>query len=591
MQINRTTWLSILILPLAAGLLARIVLFYDLWHSPIRYYSRLIGLDMQSNLILGGWLYNGFSVFTIHKFIIAAVMFFNHGEHCPEAVILIQMLLGLLVGPLTAWCCWQLTGKRLWAGASGVTAALYAPALLHECLTLRESTQIFLAVLSLAGVILARRTRYNNYALFLCGTGLALPCLVRISSLPFLGLALLWPVWGLVRMAIQKKISFRLAGAKVGLIAGGIAVIFLPVSLFNYFRADTFLPFHLDTKYAVAVGKQQAPTTMNIAPATEKTAPTLGKSAENTPTQSKIISFAINFCEKLPLLFKPFEIANNVNYYFMKYKLFPLAWLPGPLLVIPLAVSGMLLIIISWQWWRRESILLLYIISYSLPLAFFFPLARYRLIMYPVFCILMFYPVFAAKFWQRKTGSILPLLLVIIVTAGVFLLTFPKDFPLRATDFIAYGKAAQFQQGKLSPAAAEYFAAAIATDPGYAPGYINLADSLLQNRQPDMARQLLEPAMQRFPANDGIKYYYALALLNCGRAAQAEQILRKTAPSGTPDQHCQYWYHFGESLRLQGKIKEAAAAYRQALESANPGQREIINRLLDKISSGNGTTP
>lgn len=595
MRIKQITLLSVLILPLLAGGLARAVLFYELWHSPIRYYSRLIGLDMQSNLILGGWLYNGFSVFTIHKLIIAAVMFFNQGQHCPEAVIFIQMLLGVLIGPLTAWITWQLTGKRLWAGASGVVAALYAPALLHECLTLRESTQIFLAVLSLAGVLWARKTQYRNSILFLSGIALALPCMVRISSLPFLFFAVLWLAYGIAIKVKEKKLPLRRCLYKTGILAAGIMTALLPVSVFNYFRADTPLPFHLDTKYAVAVGSAQTPVTMNIATTPAKTvAPPLANEkpvvlSAKSESSSRLFKFSINFLEKLPLLFKPFEIANNVNYYFMKYKLFPLSYLPGPLLVIPLAVTGLLLIFFFWRWQRRESLLLIYILSYSIPLAFFYPLARYRLIMYPVFCILMFYPLFSAIKWTRKARSILPVLPVIILMAAVYYTTFPNDFPLRATDFIAYGKAIQFQQGRPSIDSAEYFAAAINTDQNYAPGYINLADNLLQRNQPEPARLLLEPARNRFPQDAGISYYYALALMASGNAVAAEGVLKQITPPGSMEQRCQYWFHLGEAQRRQGKINEAVDSYRRAMESANPAQQEIIRQTLVKINQNTGS--
>ena len=76
----------------------------------------------------------------------------------------------------------------------------------------------------------------------------------------------------------------------------------------------------------------------------------------------------------------------------MREQLFPCAILPGPGLMIPLAVAGLVLLIIRGRFRHRELILLLYILAFALPITIFLPLGRYRLILYPVFSIIMLYP-------------------------------------------------------------------------------------------------------------------------------------------------------------------------------------------------------
>ena len=553
--------------------------------SPVRYYSSITGLDMQTTLLIGGWLYQGFSIFTIHKFMISAIMFFNNGQHSPETLILIQIIMGALAAPVIAWCALHLTGKRLWAIASGLVAAAYAPALLHECLALRESTQVFFAALSLFGLLWGRKRHFDIIGLIVAGTCLSLPCLVRVSSAPFFVLGSLWIVLYLFLKYKGKRLILKQFFIRLGVLVAVCSVIFGAVTLFNVRNSAINLPFHIDMNYAMKMSKVENPKDMNVgtlqpasSPATE-IAPVAEGSASR---QSFSIGRHLENCiYKFYLLFKPFEIPNNVNYYFMKYKLFPLEFMAGPLLVIPLAFTAILFMLCSWQWMRKEGLLLLYILAYSMPLAFFYPLARYRLIMYPVFAILMFYPFYKAYSQIRRRNTILMILPMLLLWGAVLQVTFPYNADVRATDYVAYGKAIQYQAGKATDESGEYFQKAIEQEPDYIPGYINYADNLIKMGQYQQAHALLADAYARFNGDNGIAYYYGIALLGVRNPVKAESVIRKIPLPGSPDANSQYYYYLGEALRLQNKLPEALKSYRAGLECASGVKKDILQKMIE----------
>ena len=574
-------------IPLLAAIVIRTILYMFWLQSPVRYYSSITGLDMQTTLLIGSWLYQGFSIFTIHKFMISAIMFFNNGQHSPEALILIQIILGALAAPVIAWCALHLTGKRLWAIASGLVAAAYAPALLHECLALRESTQVFFAALSLFGLLWGRKRHFDIIGLIVAGTCLSLPCLVRVSSAPFFVLGSLWIVLYLFLKYKGKRLILKQFFIRLGVLVAVCSVIFGAVTLFNVRNSAINLPFHIDMNYAMKMSKVENPKDMNVgtlqpasSPATE-IAPVAEGSASR---QSFSIGRHLENCiYKFYLLFKPFEIPNNVNYYFMKYKLFPLEFMAGPLLVIPLAFTAILFMLCSWQWMRKEGLLLLYILAYSMPLAFFYPLARYRLIMYPVFAILMFYPFYKAYSQIRRRNTILMILPMLLLWGAVLQVTFPYNADVRATDYVAYGKAIQYQAGKATDESGEYFQKAIEQEPDYIPGYINYADNLIKMGQYQLAHALLADAYARFNGDNGIAYYYGIALLGVRNPAKAESVFRKIPLPGSPDANSQYYYYLGEALRLQNKLPEALKFYKAGLEFASGRKKDILQKMIENM--------
>jgi tetratricopeptide (TPR) repeat protein len=565
MKLKTKNNLLIYAIPTLAALLVRVVLLINWWDSPVRWYCNISGLDMQTILQTGEWFYNGVTTFALYKAILTAILFLNKGAPCPEAVVIIQLIGGILIAPLVAWCTLRLWGKTYWALASGLLAALYAPAIMYQVVVLKESILLFFALLSLSAVLWAHKRHFSPKSLWICGMFLALACICRMNALPFCGLASLWIIVCLFKRlkGVKKAILFR-----TSFLALGILTVFVPISIINarLTEGNSFLPVQMPSiEYISKLGSIVNPTSMNVSPSTPKT------------TSTKAINgFMLNMTRKIPSIFSASEIPNNVNYYFLKHKLFPLQYLIGPFLLIPLAVTALILLIFNRGILRKESILFVFILSYMLPMCYFVPLARYRLVLIPVFCMLAPYPVFTTwKAWRSK--KLLWVLLPVVLWAIILYINLPLNSFLRATDFVSYGKGINFKTGK-STSALPYFHEAYQKKKTEET-IVNFADALIKNRRSKDAVMILLPAFKKSPNNPAYRYYLGIALLQTGRPGQAESLFSKINPDVMGNLKIQYYYYFGESLRVQKKHEVAAKLYREALK-INPNKQQII--LLEK---------
>ena len=575
MKLKTRNNLLIYVIPTVIALLARVSVLYDWWSLPVRWYSNIGGLDMSSILEVGTGFYDGKGVFTLYSVILGIILLLNNSRHSPETMVIIQLLIGIIICPLTAWCAFKLWGKAYWAAASGIIAALYAPAIMYQVLILKETVMLLFALLALAAVFRVHKRNFSSGALWICGIFLALPCMSRISALPFCGLASLW-----ILAASLKKTG----GGKKALISRaafimlGILTVFIPASIYNFKLSGGtyFLPVQAPVKYIAKLGAIIKPATLNL-PADQPQAKAV--STITTPKPAPKNNFIVNMLRKAPAVFSASEIPNNVNYYFLKYKLFPLQYLIGPLFLIPLAITALILLILNRGIFRKESILFIFIFSYILPLCFFVPLARYRLIMTPVFCMLAPYPFFAA--WKSYHSSKrFPALLPFVIWAIVLYINLPVDNFLRASDFVSYGKGIQYQSGK-SAAALPYFYKAYEMAPYKQMTIVNLAETLLNNRKPAEAGKILLPAFQKDPANPAYRYYLGVASLYTGKPRQAEHLFSGIKPESMHNLIIQYYYYFGESLRSQKKYEAATKLYKEAIKfKPDKRQRILLERSL-----------
>ena len=533
--------------PTLAALLVRIILLINWWDSPVRWYCNINGLDMKSVMATGQWLYRGESTVTLYKVLLTSVLFFNKGVACPEVVVIIQLIGGIIIAPLVVWCTLRIWGKKYYALASGLLAALYGPVMMYQILILKESILLFFALLSLVAVLWARKQRFSARALWICGTFLALACVCRINALPFCGLASLWIIAALYKKLKGDK---KLIAVRTSYLALGILTVFIPVSIINICltQGEKYFPVPVPKiSYITKVAGVAKPSSMNVVPETKK----------KVAKKSNLI---VNMAGKIPKIFSASEIPNNVNYYFLKYKLFPLEYLVGPLLLIPLATVALVLLIFNRGVLRKESILFVFIFSYMIPMCYFIPLARYRLVLIPVFCMLAPYPIFFVnKCWYKA-----PILLWILV----IYINFPLNVFLRSTDFVSYGKGIEYKTGK--PASAlPYFYEAYEMAPYKQMTVVNLSEALIKNRQPKDALKILIQAHKKYPENLAYRYYLGIAYFFNGKPGQAEQMFRKINPDDMGSLKAKYYYFLGASLRMQNKHKAAAALRRKALKDSN----------------------
>ncbi len=569
---------------LVTAVVVRVVLFNFWLHSPLRYYSELKGLDMQTLLDMGRLFYQGKFSFSLYNLLLATVMFCHGGAISVPAVIVIQQLLGGVTALLVAWITLRITRRRWSAGVAGTVAALYAPALIYEAVTLRETLFVFTAVLGLGVMINLVRHHFSTVWLLIAGSVIVLPFLVRFPGVGWYLTALTTGAVMLVQderhracfrwQAVVKKIAL--------LLAGGLLLLSI-VAMINYHNRGAVNSIsHSYLNYLITTGRQAAPRTVNIsAPsviASEK------KSASSDRDFLYGLSYWLNNGKKFLKLFQPYEIPNNINYYFMRSHLFPCSLLFGPGLVLPLAVAGLLLMLLRLpRLTRYEWLLLLYILSFALPPAIFLPLGRYRLVLYPVFAIMTAYaclglvnsikelvmaikrhPAVAVEDssdkstvlnWSDvgKPGGILAV--IIILPIIFYLMTRPPAQSLRATDFIGYGKALKIAGGGTAELE-QCFARAWQLSPTSPAAAINYTDILLQQGKRRAALEAIAPAWRAHPHHSGIALFASSALLCNGRARQAEQVLLKAGKPKTAAGLKLYYYNLAESYRLQGKQQQ-----------------------------------
>ncbi|MCK4981503.1 MAG: tetratricopeptide repeat protein, partial [Victivallaceae bacterium] len=216
---------------------------------------------------------------------------------------------------------------------------------------------------------------------------------------------------------------------------------------------------------------------------------------------------------------------------------------------------------------RKESILFIFIFSYMLPMCYFVPLARYRLVLIPVFCMLAPYPFFAAwKAWHKK--KLLLVLVPIVIYTIILYINLPLNSFLRSTDFVSYGKGMQLKTGK--PASAlPYLYEAYKMAPYKQMTVVNFADALLKNRNPQEAVKVLRHALKNSPENLAYRYYLGIAYFFTGKAEQAEQLFSKINPDDMGSLKVKYYYFYSESLRAQNKHNAAAKLRQKALKDSN----------------------
>ena len=544
--------------PALAALLVRIILLINWWESPVRYYGNIRGLDMLFILDAGKWFYNGEITFTLYRALQFVILFFNNGENCPEAIVIAQLVGGIILAPLVAWCTRRLWGNTYWALTAGLLSALYAPAIMYQVLVLKESILSFFALFSLAAILWAHKRHFSAKSLWICGIFLALACICRVNALPFCGLASLW-----IMVCLFKKLKRNIKKTIIRSIFLGLGIftVFIPVSIINacLTKGADFLPVPLPKmSYVSKVASIAKPAAMNA------------QTVHNPATKIKVTkksTVIINMVRKTPAVFSASETPNNVNYYFLKYQLFPLRYLVGPLLLIPLAVTALILLILNRAAFRKESILFVFIFSYMLPMCYFVPLARYRLILVLAFCILAPYPVFAMiKACRRE--KIFFALIPLVIYAIILYINLPLKNFLRSTDFVSYGKGMQYKTGK-SASALPYFIEAYKIAPHKEMTVVNLAKVLLQNHQAKEAMTILLPAYKKSPDNLAYRYYLGIAYFFIGKGKEAEQLLSTINPDDMGDLKAKYYFFYGASLRMQKKYKAAEKIRQKALKDIN----------------------
>ena len=568
---RKTNTYLVYLIPLAAALAARIVLFSSWMESPFRYYHRVSGLDMKTILNFVEAFSHGGSEFSIYK--LFAFLCLKTGGGVP-AIILGQLILGLSTVLLITFISHRIFRNKLAAMISGTIAALYAPELMYESMTLIESVSVFISALSLGVLVLQADRPRSNYLFFIAGAAATLPSLMRFSGVLWTLLAVCWLIISNIRK--ERRNGIKVPVKSLGLPLAGMAAVLIPVSIINLMTISSLnpLPALPQAGYAIKTGVE-----MNFTGRPFITNQNLSRNSIGNITAK-----AKNYAEKFLCLFKAYEIPDNLNYYFVREFLKPLKDMPGPLLLIPFATLGMLIMIYRRRFSGESILLFIYLVSFAVPFTIFIPLGRYRLILLPVFCAFAGYALIfiisSILHFQRKY---LTLLILALAYSVLFKFAGPKTIPLRPEDFVAYGNAMEISEKYGSRDISGAYRIAHSINPASISAAIFLANHLMKNSEFAEAEEVLKDIYGSNPDNQTVSISYASSLLGNGNAEKAEKVLMGIPEPYSRTSKVNYYYQLGESRRMQGKKNEAKICYQLALHySDTDAQRQLINKIIEQ---------
>ena len=589
MKIRTGNFRNVYLPVLAAAVVVRIWCFLALLGSPLRRFECVPGLDMQTLLVYGQWFGGGREVFSVYRALIALIWHLNGRCHFPELLVLLEMAGGCAVALLTARLAMVLWGKRPFALAAGLLAAFYGPALLYESVILQESTILLLTLLAVMALLRAWRLRFAGWSGVWFGLLLGLAVVGRPVGLLLLPGAMAAVVWSLRRRGV---FSVRMILKRFWQAPVALAVVLLGATLFNFaFDRRNIGPFFNVTAYLVSVNASQS--TQESSPQAEEPAPVVRKSLpEKTAAMlRRLAGIGVRAVGRMPSLFSSLEIPENLNYYFIRERMLPLRLLPGPALLLPLALGGFALMVCSGRCLRREGLTVAVILLLAIPLCVVNPIGRYRLLLYPYLVILAVYPFWWAlgRGGDRELRRHRCILAALAVTAAFGIHFFWSGRPyLRSTDFVSWGIAMEARDGRPTAESVQEFAEAYLFSGGTnRSALVNLLVRLIPAGDLERAEWFTRDALERGKIDPNLVcYYYGLIRLGQGRPAEAETFLRRSDPAELGPLGGKVLFFLGEARRMQKDREGALELYRAALKlNELPGFRSAIEQAIRRCEA------
>ncbi len=563
-------------LPVAAVAVVLRAVAFGFWlDSPLRWFHRVPGLDMMTLLEFGEWGVLHPPLFTLHRTLVASIWSLNGQLHAPEVLVALQMAGGVAVALITSWCALHLTGRRRLAAGCGILAALYAPALLYECTTLQESVVTLALWISFAGVLAARRRRFAPGAGFTAGILLGLAAIGRPTALLWTVGATAWCGW---RGRRRSPCGGFPGGWRSFLpVAGGVLALWLLVAGLNWYGRSSFTPFFNVLPYAAEVNRSPV--------GGEGAAVSAGAPVPAESRLALLWRIGWNAVGRLPVLFTPREVPDNLNYYFIRREFPPLAPLPGPEPVLVLALAGIGLMLFSGRFRRGEGMFLLVTLLLALPLCANYPMGRYRLILYPALCFFAVWP-WCWSLGGKRSGRIFR---VSVMLAAVALASIPwwmtlREPRLRGSDLVAWALASEQPAGEPTAESMALFEQAF-REGGNRAAFSNLMDRLVRLHRIDLADRLVDEALERGRPERSLPLLYrGIFRLAEGRPAEAAEALSACDESELGGETWRLAYLRGEAARRLARPAEAAEWFRLALAEAPESDRPRVEAALKEVS-------
>jgi len=545
----------------AAGLLVKLAEFLVWRGSTFRYYNFVPGLDMETLLRFSEWGTpdNGF-LFTPHRAIVAAWWALNGHSHFVPGTVAVQSLFGIMGAVLCADLALKFCRRdRIAALACGLFYLLYGPFFIYEFSVLQEAVSLNLILLAFHAAVSARSRRGFVWA----GLALGLSVVGRPTALFFVPLAYGFMAYRELYRRRRPDAGKNLVSAIVGT-GAVLGIVSVANRIFggNWSCFFNVMPYSLE--YNAAAG---------------------GPAASGDPYRRMLV----NAIRRAPRMFMPTEVPENLNYCFLCDRIPMLNALPGPGVLLPLALAGMLLILTKPR--RPAALTLLPILSLILPLCVREPIGRYRLTLIPYFILCAGYWLHVAKSRPYKFNIILGA----ATAAAFFALLLPsyRSDLLRSDDYLAWAIAAEHPGGG-KPNKESIAALAEGWEKG---GFrnnklgINLFRRLVLSGDTENATKVLFLGVRSSNEKDIYMLHLAFHFADKGDYRSAELLLSRIAPGKLGDSAGYYHFLYADMLFLRGAKTEAAPHYRRALELLDPEDDLAVNarkRLAELASAPDG---
>jgi tetratricopeptide (TPR) repeat protein len=551
---------------------------------------------------------------------------FGHNYLIPR---MLQHLLGLLSIYLTYRIGRKIFSARIGLLAAGMMA-IYGLFLFFEGELLLDSFALFLNLAAVTWLISMKPERHAPW--LAAGALVGLAALARPNILLFIPAVIGW-----IYLTFAHKMTLSGKHFKVFLFLLGIGILIAPVTLRNYrvgkdrvlIASQGGINFYLghnpeaDGFSAIFPGLGSYWDYDDVAFQASQTARKKLKPSEVSDfyfrqglnfIKNQPVEFLKLLARKFYLLFNATEISNNLDFYFARRFTPVLLWLPLDFGIVgPLLLLGFLLLLRKQFPVTREiSLVLLFILTYSLSLLAFFITDRFRLALLP------FYLIFAAaalnwlreKIIQRDPKNLVWAAAILVIAAFLInshwtgqnvksvtaeshvrlgncylrkglahraLLEFNQALAVDSTQALAYLNQGVifFKQGNLARAEVA-FLNEIKNNPGEALAHNNLSVLYRNLGKFQAAVETARQAFSRRPNLESAHYNLALALDASGAhesALRALDLALKSPLASFP----RLRYLKGQFHQTAGESGKAQACFQQVI--SQPASRSLAASL------------
>ena len=487
---------------------------------------------------------------------------------------------------LLAWAGRRFISER--AGlVAGVVLAIYPPAIFFDGLVQKASLDNLLmcALLAAAGACFVSPRPRNLVGL---GAILGLLALTRENALIFVPVLAGW------LLLVPADTPWRDRGRAAGLFAAGVVVVLLPVGLRNQAVGGSFLITTSQAGSNFYIGNHQGANGRYLplrpnheTPEFERTDATevAEAAAGHALTPGEVSSYwwsqsfawmrahpgdaMMMFVHKIFLTWNRAEIADVESlevYADASPILGLLSSICGFGVLLALAVPGM---VVAWRLSPRPVVLYALLVVFSLAVAAFYVMARYRYPMVPILALFAGAALVAARDFLRPKAKRPDRALVAACVAGVVLAALPSANPSIGSRRLAYvNLGLGFSDAHEYVKAAEAFRRAIELAPHIAVPHYELGRALAAQGRDAEAATELNRAIELDPASADARDELGALLVRRGAFADAEARFREanTIDPSRPTTLA----NLGAVALRQGRADEAVSWFGKAIERS-PG--------------------